>query len=199
MAIVHLKDGSLDCGASSIPRRRMIVNDDGDTVYERLPTMEFWRALDPQGNVKNLGLHPGSGKPGTSGGPNLDYKRRLLEVKKRAGWVDYHRCPKADGSQQYLPKDMRGGHPCTQADDGQAIGMDRSGESHPCPCVVAIEKARKAKNAKENTRYERRYSSDRERARKESTQGAADLAVVRLSEAIGAAVGGKAKKDIESK
>lgn len=191
MAIKHLKDGALDCGVWA-PRKRRVKNPaTGDIEIERLPSMEFWTAIDPQGHVKNVPLHPGSGKPGTAGGPGLEYKRRILDLKPKAGWVSYLECPKATGKITDIPEALQGGPPCTEAADGHPIGRDRQWNPHPCKCALAIEAARKAKNARVDASARVQRDFEEEQKRQASAQGAADIATARLANALAAAVAGK--------
>ena len=190
--IKHLKDGALDCGVWA-PRKRRIKNPvTGEVGVERLPSMEFWPAIDPQGHVKNVPLHPGSAKPGTDGGPGLEYKRRILDMKPKAGWVDYLKCPKATGKIGDVPEALRSGPPCTEAADGYPIGRDKQG-IHPCKCALAIEADRKARNAKVDMGGRRQHEFAEEQKRQATLQGAADIATAKLANALTAAMTGKAE------
>lgn len=61
--------------------------------------------------------------------------------------IPWLQCPQQGPYEFRLPPHLRTGSKCTRAADGQPIGEDRTGESHPCKCMLQVRAERQAVNA----------------------------------------------------
>jgi len=166
---------AVDLGVWKPPQQRRI-NDDGEVVIEKLPTVASCKMVNPAGAVIYLPLQNGMGRPR----PNDPYRLQIAAEKMAKGFVPYGNCPRSLGLAHLLPKHLRDGSPCKLSADGHAVD-----DEHCCPCVEALIAARQGKQSAEMTSLEERQRSkaDREIELRERQIGALTGAI----ETLGAA------------
>lgn len=133
------------------------VNDDGEPfeIHEKVPSSASVKCVKPSGSVTRRVVVCGSGKHSE----NNAYRLQIIAEMLQKGWIPYGTCPKELGLQKWLPKDMREGTPCKSAvdEDGTLHPID---DEHCCECVNAVEKVRKAAQAKKMAKINERYKTD---------------------------------------
>lgn len=142
------KNYAWDAGRRHTPRVRQVNDGRGGIASQKLPNMPYLMMVDPQGNICPVVLSNGAGNRME----NDPYRLEILAAKAGRGWVPMNRCPQNTQHARWLPDDINGRNPCKTAFDGQPIGIDRSGDEHPCACVKELERVRKARNAENESK-----------------------------------------------
>jgi len=152
--MIRYVEGTVDLAVWA-PPQRLRLSSDGEQVVEKLPTLANMKMLGPSGHVVFVALANGMGRPI----PNDPYRNLKLAEKRGLGFLPYGKCPKADGSNDYVADKHKDSAPCKLGADGHALGID-----HPCKCIVEIQRLRREKNGKKMDEIEARHLSAEDRA-----------------------------------
>ena len=152
-------NNSFDCGRYEPMRIRVfVVEEDGRRITrsERRPRGRGLVMVDTNGNTiffRTTNAISEKSERDEYGLQKLHEKTQENVLWQTLPMIPFLKCPQMTEFEHRLPPHLRTGRRCTVAADGSQIGEDKSGESHPCKCMVDVRAERQAANtARESNR-----------------------------------------------